>query len=129
MDERHRDHALYAAFAPLQSPKIALAIVVENAGFEPAPPPSPPRLRLLLAAPERGHIAATQIDGADRRAAPDRQRAAAGRPSMARRRRGPSRLPTPVPAPPASTAADRPAPSRFRCRFRHRHRLRRRLCP
>jgi len=33
MDERHRDHALYAAFAPLESPRIALAIVVENAGF------------------------------------------------------------------------------------------------
>jgi penicillin-binding protein 2 len=33
MDERHRDHALYAAFAPLEEPRIALAIVVENAGF------------------------------------------------------------------------------------------------
>jgi penicillin-binding protein 2 len=33
MDERHRDHALYTAFAPLESPRIALAIVVENAGF------------------------------------------------------------------------------------------------
>ena len=32
-DERHRDHALYAAFAPLESPRVALAIVVENAGF------------------------------------------------------------------------------------------------
>jgi len=30
---RHRDHALFIAFAPLQSPKIALAVVVENAGF------------------------------------------------------------------------------------------------
>ena len=33
MDERHRDHALYTAFAPLDSPRIALAMVVENAGF------------------------------------------------------------------------------------------------
>ena len=33
LDERHRDHALYIAFAPLESPRIALAIVVENAGF------------------------------------------------------------------------------------------------
>ena len=33
MDERHRDHALYAAFAPLEEPRIALAMVVENAGF------------------------------------------------------------------------------------------------
>jgi penicillin-binding protein 2 len=33
VDERHRDHALYIAFAPLESPRIALALVVENAGF------------------------------------------------------------------------------------------------
>jgi penicillin-binding protein 2 len=33
MDERHRDHALFMAFAPLEEPKIALAIIVENAGF------------------------------------------------------------------------------------------------
>ena len=33
VDERHRDHALYTAFAPLESPQIAVALVVENAGF------------------------------------------------------------------------------------------------
>ena len=33
MDERHRDHALYTAFAPLDAPRIAIALVVENAGF------------------------------------------------------------------------------------------------
>jgi len=33
VDERHRDHALYAAFAPLESPQVAVALVVENAGF------------------------------------------------------------------------------------------------
>src|SRR5450432_3161085 len=33
VDERHRDHALYTAFAPLESPRIAIALVVENAGF------------------------------------------------------------------------------------------------
>ncbi len=33
IDERHRDHALYTAFAPLDAPQIALALVVENAGF------------------------------------------------------------------------------------------------
>ncbi len=31
--ERHRDHALFIAFAPVESPKIALAILVENSGF------------------------------------------------------------------------------------------------
>jgi penicillin-binding protein 2 len=33
LDESQRDHALYIAFAPADDPKIALAIVVENAGF------------------------------------------------------------------------------------------------
>jgi penicillin-binding protein 2 len=33
IDERHRDHALYTAFAPLDAPRVALAMVVENAGF------------------------------------------------------------------------------------------------
>ena len=33
IDERHRDNALYVAFAPADNPRIALALVVENAGF------------------------------------------------------------------------------------------------
>ena len=33
IDEYQRDHSLYIAFAPVESPTIALAIVVENAGF------------------------------------------------------------------------------------------------
>jgi penicillin-binding protein 2 len=31
--ERFRDHSLFIAFAPLESPRIALAVVVENGGF------------------------------------------------------------------------------------------------
>ena len=31
--ERHRDHALFIAFAPVESPKIALSVLVENSGF------------------------------------------------------------------------------------------------
>jgi penicillin-binding protein 2 len=31
--ERHRDHSLFIAFAPVDRPRIALAIVVENGGF------------------------------------------------------------------------------------------------
>lgn len=31
--ERLRDHSLYIVFAPLEEPKIALAVVVENGGF------------------------------------------------------------------------------------------------
>ena len=33
VQERHRDHALFIVFAPVESPKIALAVLVENAGF------------------------------------------------------------------------------------------------
>ena len=33
IDEYQRDHSLYIAFAPIEAPTIALAIVVENAGF------------------------------------------------------------------------------------------------
>ena len=33
IDERLRDHALFIAYAPAEDPKIALAMVVENAGF------------------------------------------------------------------------------------------------
>jgi penicillin-binding protein 2 len=33
MEEHQRDHALYMAFAPANNPQIALAVIVENAGF------------------------------------------------------------------------------------------------
>ena len=33
MEEHQRDHSLYVAFAPADTPKIALAVIVENAGF------------------------------------------------------------------------------------------------
>lgn len=33
LEEHQRDHALYIAFAPADEPKIALAVIVENAGF------------------------------------------------------------------------------------------------
>ena len=33
MAERFRDNSLYVAFAPAEKPKIALALIVENAGF------------------------------------------------------------------------------------------------
>jgi len=33
MEERKRDHALYIAFAPAEAPKIAIAAIVENAGY------------------------------------------------------------------------------------------------
>lgn len=33
VEERFRDHSLYVAYAPADQPKIALAVIVENAGF------------------------------------------------------------------------------------------------
>lgn len=33
LEEHQRDHALYIAFAPADAPKIAVAVIVENAGF------------------------------------------------------------------------------------------------
>jgi penicillin-binding protein 2 len=33
LEEHQRDHALYIAFAPLEAPTVALAVIVENAGF------------------------------------------------------------------------------------------------
>jgi len=33
LEERKRDHALYIAFAPAEDPKIAIAAIVENAGY------------------------------------------------------------------------------------------------
>ncbi len=33
LEERQRDHSLYIAFAPAQDPQVALAVIVENAGF------------------------------------------------------------------------------------------------
>ncbi len=33
LSEYQRDHSLYTAFAPLDEPRVALAVIVENAGF------------------------------------------------------------------------------------------------
>ena len=33
IEEHQRDHSLFMAFAPAETPKIAIAVIVENAGF------------------------------------------------------------------------------------------------
>jgi penicillin-binding protein 2 len=33
LHEMHRDHALFMAYAPADQPRVALALIVENAGF------------------------------------------------------------------------------------------------
>ena len=62
--ERHRDHALFIAFAPLEDPKIALAVVVENSGFGSryAAPIARQVLDYYLLGKRAGH-AATEIEG------------------------------------------------------------------
>ena len=33
LEEHQRDHSLFAAYAPVEAPSIAIAAIVENAGF------------------------------------------------------------------------------------------------
>jgi penicillin-binding protein 2 len=65
VDEFKRDHSLYEAFAPVQSPRVALAVIVENAGFgaEAAAPIARRVLDYLLADvyPSEDDIAAVQV--------------------------------------------------------------------
>ncbi len=65
MDEYKRDHSLYIAFAPVDAPTIALAIVVENSGFgSEAAAPIARRIFdfvLLGVAPSEEDMAATRI--------------------------------------------------------------------
>ena len=65
MDEYKRDHSLYIAFAPIETPTIALAIVVENSGFgSEAAAPIARRIFdfvLLGLAPSEEDMAATRI--------------------------------------------------------------------
>jgi len=37
--ERHRNHGLFVAFAPLEAPSIAVAVIVENGGGSTAASP------------------------------------------------------------------------------------------
>jgi penicillin-binding protein 2 len=65
MDEYKRDHSLYEAFAPVENPTVALAVIVENAGFgaEAAAPIARRVLDYLLAGvyPSEEDIALVQL--------------------------------------------------------------------
>ncbi len=65
IEEHQRDHSLYMAFAPLEAPRIALAVVVENSGFgSEAAAPITRRVFdhvLLGLAPNADDMAATRI--------------------------------------------------------------------
>ena len=102
IEEHKRDHSLYIAFAPVDAPTVALAVVVENAGFgSDAAAPIARRvfdyLQLGLYPERRGHGADPhrQIQCAGGHAAPGRVGALAGRDDHAR--------------PPGRRPADRPA--------------------
>jgi penicillin-binding protein 2 len=64
LEEHQRDHSLYMAFAPVEAPTVALAIVVENSGFgsEAAAPMSRRVFDYLLAgiAPSEEDLALTR---------------------------------------------------------------------
>ena len=65
LEEHQRDHSLYMAFAPLEQPTIALAVIVENAGFgSEAAAPIARRVfdfALLGLAPSEEDLAATRL--------------------------------------------------------------------
>ena len=102
MEEHKRDHSLYIAVAPMPNPTIALAVVVENAGFgsEAAAPIARRVFDYLLLGqyPSEEDLAATRKGqsgapiGTPRRAADvplPGQAAAHGRPGVGRRRAQP----------------------------------------
>ncbi|MEO8717090.1 MAG: penicillin-binding protein 2 [Burkholderiales bacterium] len=64
--ERLRDHSLYIAFAPLDGPKIALAVLVENGGF--GARAAAPIARTVL-----DYYLLGKLPAAPRRAAPEAQ--------------------------------------------------------
>jgi hypothetical protein len=90
LEEHQRDHSLYIAMAPLEAPTIALAVVVENAGFG-AEAAAPIARRvfdyvLLGQYPSEEDLAATRIgksSAAHRHAAPRADVPLPGRPAAA----------------------------------------------
>lgn len=59
IQERHRDHALFVAYAPAQAPRIALAVLVENGGHGGAA--AAPVARLVMDYHLLGRLPAEQV--------------------------------------------------------------------
>jgi penicillin-binding protein 2 len=117
-----RDHSLYIAFAPLDQPRVALAVVVENAGFgaEAAAPIARRVLDYLVAGqyPSAEDIAAVQKGqatvpiGTPRQVAQVALPRSPGEVTMALSGAGPATVPAPpAVAAPASAPAAAPAAS------------------
>jgi penicillin-binding protein 2 len=121
--ERLRDHSLYVTYAPADNPRIALAVIVENAGFgsaaaapiarkamdyyllgkRPEPPPVPGAADATAAA-----TAGTRPVAAKPATAP----AAGAKPAPAQAPAAkPAPVPVPSPAPAPSPAPLKPAPA------------------
>lgn len=106
MDEFKRDHSLYEAFAPVDEPRVALAIVVENSGFgsEAAAPIARRVLDYLIEGlyPSEEDIAAVQLGKA---AAPiGQQRRVADVPLPRGREAFAADAPAPAPSAPVSVS-------------------------
>jgi penicillin-binding protein 2 len=126
IDERHRDHALYTAFAPLDEPRVALALVVENAGFgaSAAAPIARRVFDYLIAGkyPSEADIAAVQLGQATAPVGVQRPIDAVPLPGATVDGAAPARLAEPAAATPASAPApgrDRP-PARDQVALAHR---------
>jgi penicillin-binding protein 2 len=77
LDEYKRDHSLYEAFAPIENPTVALAVIVENSGFgaEAAAPIARRVLDYLLAGqyPSEADIDAVRVGKASAPIGPPRR--------------------------------------------------------
>jgi len=67
IDERHRDHALFIAYAPAEDPTIAIAVIVENGGHGGSA--AGPIARKVMDYYLLGKLPAVETGGADKKLA------------------------------------------------------------
>jgi penicillin-binding protein 2 len=113
LSEYLRDHSLYTAFAPVDTPTIALAVIVENAGFgaEAAAPIARRVLDYVISGvyPSEDDIALVQKGHASSPVGAARRAADVPLPPVRNAGTGAPETPLPTPAAPAASAA-RPTP-------------------
>jgi penicillin-binding protein 2 len=109
--ERLRDHSLYVTYAPADNPRIALAVIVENAGFgsAAAAPIARKAMDYYLLGKRPDPVPVPDADAMTAAAAGTKPAHPAARPAAAT---APAAKPVPAPAPaPAAAPAPAPAPS------------------